>query len=166
MQLHNEIQSHEEFFAPSFNLQRKLGGSAMQLLTPEKLKSAEARLATLVPPLDQEVKRMFAKIGNEISKTSGVNYNDIWQLAHNLRGFAANAGRRDLGEICNLLCLYLEGAENGFIADTKMVSTINITAEFTLSENNQDAETMDALIKNCRKAVIAQRKREGRELAN
>ncbi len=151
-----------EIIEPSYVLQRKMGGSAARLLTPAKVKKAEAAVAELVPPLRFEVERLLGEIAALTKKCKPGCSPKIWALAHEIRGLAGSADYVQLGKVCDLLCLYIEEKDMNFIPNENMISTINVTANFTLNEGADSDPIVEKLIEDCRRAVVVQRRREGR----
>ena len=151
-----------EIIEPSYTLQRKMGGSAAKLLTPAKVKKAEAAVEELVPPLRFEVERLLGEI-EALTKNCKFGCSPkIWALAHEIRGLAGSANYIQLGKVCDLLCLYIEEKDETFIPNETMISTINVTANYTMNDGADSDPVVSILIEDCRKAIVAQRRREKR----
>lgn len=151
-----------EIIEPSYALQRKMGGSAAKLFTPQKVKKAEAAILAVVPPLRTEVERLLSEISALTKKCKAGCSPKIWSLAHEIRGLAGSADYKQLGRVCDLLCLYIEEKDEEFIPNDTMISTINVTANYTLNDGADSDPVVTILIDDCRRAVVAQRRREGR----
>jgi HPt (histidine-containing phosphotransfer) domain-containing protein len=154
--------SDAEIIAPSFALQRKVGGPVARLLTPERVKKAEANVETLVPPLKDEVARILRKMEALVASRPAGLRDKVFACAHEIRGLAGTARRQKLGQAAHLLCRYLENTPASFVPDANLLSTITVVATYACVDT-ADADPMIAmLINDAARAVVVQRRREGR----
>lgn len=150
--------------APSFALQRKVGGPAARLLTPQRVKKAEAEVEKLVPPLVEVVTALLKQMeANVRTRPQGVR-DALFRDAHELRGLAGTAKRQRLGLAANLICRYLEDTDTDFEPDPTLLSTITVVAMHACTETADNDPMIHTLLHDAAKAVVAQRRREGREI--
>lgn len=149
--------------APSFALQRKVGGPAARLLTPERVKKAEGAVEKLVPPLVDVVTALLKQMeANVRARPEGLR-DALFRDAHELRGLAGTAKRHRLGLAANLICRYLEDTDAGFQPDPALLSTITVVAMHACTETADTEPMIHTLLHDAAKAVVVQRRREGRD---
>ena len=59
------VETPVELIAPSFRLQWKMGGPASRMLTPEAYRKANAALEEIIPPIDDEVRRLLQELQDQ-----------------------------------------------------------------------------------------------------
>ncbi len=156
------LNSSYDIFPPSFLLQRKIGGKAARLITPDAAAKSQANVDALRPPIQRAITLMLEEIAYA-SRVRGKGSRDlIWAKAHEIRGLAGSAKRVKLGQISDILCHYLNDAPSDFIPDPNMITTISVAALHTLRENADSDILVETLVNDCARAAAAQRKREGR----
>jgi hypothetical protein len=151
-----------EVILPDFRLQNKLGGAADKLLNPAAVKRAAAALASVVPPLADEVTRLVHELNAAVLQPKQNARDLIWSNAHEIRGLAGTAGMKSLGITANLICRYLNGTGSDFKADPKVLSTIAVVALQALKKGADEDAMVRTLINDSAQAVTVQLKREGR----
>jgi HPt (histidine-containing phosphotransfer) domain-containing protein len=151
-----------EIIAPSFALQRKVGGPVARLLTPERVKKAEANVQTLVPPLKDEVARILREMEALVATRRSGLRDKVFAQAHEIRGLAGTAGRQRLGQAAHLLCRYLEDTPATFVPDANLLSTITVVATYACTDTADSDPMIATLINDAARAVVVQRRREGR----
>lgn len=148
--------------APSFALQRKVGGPVARILTPERVKKAEGAVEKLVPPLVDLVTLLLKQMeANVRSRPNGLR-DALFRDAHELRGLAGSANRQRLGLAANLICRYLEDTPADFQPDPALLSTITVVAMHACTEAADSDPMIQTLLQDAAKAVMVQRQREGR----
>ena len=148
--------------APSFALQRKMGGPAARLLTPDRVKKAENAVERLVPPLVDVVTALLKQMeANVRARPAGLR-DLLFRDAHELRGLAGTAKRQRLGLAANLICRYLEDTDAGFQPDPALLSTITVVAMHACAESADSDPMIQTLLNDAARAVAVQRRREGR----
>lgn len=151
-----------DILPPSFLLQRKIGGKAARLITPEAAAKSQAYVDELRPPVQKAITQMLEEIARA-ARVRGVGSRDIiWAKAHEIRGLAGTVKRKQLGRISDILCHYLNSTPLEFIPDPNLITTITVAALHTLRENADDDAMVETLVSDCAKAAIVQRNREGR----
>lgn len=150
--------------APSFALQRKVGGPAARLLTPERVKKAEGAVEKLVPPLVEVVTELLKQMENNVRARPPGLRDALFRDAHELRGLAGSAKRQRLGLAANLICRYLEDTDADFQPDPALLSTITVVAMHACTEAADADPMIQTLLHDAAKAVVVQRRREGREI--
>ncbi len=147
---------------PSFLLQRKIGGKAARLITPDAAARSQAFIDELRPPIQKAVTQMLEEIARA-ARVRGIGSRDlIWTKAHEIRGLAGSVKRKQLGIISDILCHYLNDAPSEFIPDANLITTITVAALHTLREGADDDLMVETLVSDCSKAAIVQRGRENR----
>lgn len=148
---------------PNTALQRKVGGSAGKLLSPDKVRRAEKELALVsADTVRPNVIERLNRIQELASKRNGDAFDQIWTHAHEIRGMAGTADMKGLGKAANLLCRYLDDSPAGFMPDANVVTSLVVTGLQAVREGADEDSLMEILLKDCAKAVEVQRKREGR----
>ncbi len=151
-----------EIIAPSFRLQKKLGGPASRILTPVAYEKAQKALDDAIPPIAQEVGRLVKELELAVHSRAPNARDHIWETAHEIRGLAGTAGKKSLGEAANIMCRYLNGSESGFKADPAILFTITFVAVQALKEGADEDPMITTLLTDSARAVSVQRAREGR----
>jgi hypothetical protein len=149
---------------PNFGLQRKLGGAAGRVLSPLALKRAETALAEAIPPVEEEVMRLLRELEEAVRSKAAGSRDLIWLNAHEIRGLAGTAGKRSLGLAADIMCRYLNGTDSSFQADRAVLATIATVAQQALKLGADEDEMVKMLLTDSARAVIVQRKREGRSI--
>lgn len=150
-----------EIIAPSFHLQRKIGGPASRVIDTGKVKKAEAALEKVVPPIQGEVAAMLKLVETEVRARTPGYVGRVWKLTHEIRGLAGTVKRVQLGQAANLLARYLEGATEDFAASADLVASIASVALMAARADGEDA-MVKMLLSDTARAVVTQRRREGR----
>lgn len=148
--------------APSFALQRKVGGPAARILTPERVKKAEGAVEKLVPPLVDVVTALLKQMEANVRSRPKGQREALFRDAHELRGLAGTAKRQRLGLAANLICRYLEDTDDDFQPDPALLSTITVVAMHACTETADSDPMIQTLLHDAAKAVVVQRRREGR----
>jgi hypothetical protein len=147
---------------PNLSLQRKFGGSAARLLNPGAVKKAEAALETIIDKVRGDVMERLHIIKDQ-SRDRPVGCRDtIWTHAHEIRGLAGTARLTLLGQSANLICRYLDETGPDFAPDANLMTTIVVTALQTIKDGAETDAMLALLVRDCARAVVAQREREGR----
>lgn len=155
-------QSVFDIIPPSFILQRKIGGKASRLITPDAAAKSQAYVDELRPPIQKAITLMLEEIARA-ARVRGVGSMDlIWAKAHEIRGLAGSVKRVQLGRISDILCHYLNNAPTGFLPDPNLITTVTVAALHTLRENADADVLVETLVNDCAKAASVQRRREGR----
>jgi HPt (histidine-containing phosphotransfer) domain-containing protein len=147
---------------PSFRLQTKIGGSAGKIISPLAIQKAQKALADVMPPLTDEVGRLMKELEQAVRRRDANARDVIWNNAHEIRGLAGTAGKKSLGMAADLMCRYLNGSDSSFQADPTVLSTIAIVAMQAVKEGADEDPMVKMLLTDSAKAVIVQRRREGR----
>lgn len=147
---------------PSFALQKKVGGPAARLLTPDRVRRAETAVARLVPPLREVVRRQLERLQDLSRGPMDGRRDPIFAEAHELRGLAGTAGWQRLGQMANLLCRYLEDTPATFRPDAALLGTITVVAGLAASDTADTDPVIGTLVADAARAVLVQRRREGR----
>ncbi len=151
-----------EIIPPSFMLQKKVGGSAARLITPEAVARAQDNVDLLRPPIQREVARLLEEIARA-ARVRDIGARDfIWSRAHEIRGLAGSAKRIRLGQISNILCHYLNDTQIGFKPDANLITKISVAALHTLHDNSDEDAAVAQLVDDCSTAASRQKIREGR----
>ena len=164
----NELASQADaiIIQPNFALQRKLGSPAGRVLNPVAIKRAETALQAIIPPVGEEVTRLLHDLGEAV-RVRAPSYRDIiWNNAHEIRGLAGTAGKRSLGLAADVMCRYLNGSDSDFQADPTVLATIATVAMQALKDGADEDPMVKMLLTDSARAVLVQRKREGRPLAD
>jgi hypothetical protein len=156
------LEADAEILAPNFGLQRKVGGSAARLMTPERVTKSEAALEALVPPLQELVRELIERI-NAAVRGQGPGMRDaVWADAHELRGLAGTARRVRLGQSADFMCRYLNDTPPDFVPEPVLMGTFAVIAMQCCRDGADDDPVLETLLTNAAKAVAVQRRREGR----
>jgi hypothetical protein len=151
-----------EIIAPNYRLQKKVGGSATRLLTPELHKKAADALEKVIPPIAEEVERLLREIEVAARHRDPEARDLMWANAHEIRGMAGTAGKVALGQAGNLICHYLNGTDSHFKPDANVLTTIVVVALQAMKDGADTDPMVRTLLSDSARAVIAQRTREGR----
>jgi hypothetical protein len=151
-----------EIIPPSFVLQRKVGGSAARLITPDAVSKAQSNVDSLRPPIQKEVARLLEEIARAARVRDKSARDIIWSRAHEIRGLAGSAKRAKLGQISNILCQYLNDSDGDFKPDPNLITTITVAALHTLREGSDDDKLVEILVNDCARAAQRQKVRENR----
>jgi hypothetical protein len=151
-----------EIMEPNFDLQKRLGRSAGQIMSPSVFDNAQKALLAAIPPLDHEVERLLSELQQAVLRRDANARDVIWNNAHEIRGLAGTAGKISLGKAADLLCSYLNGSDKDFEADAEVLSTIAIVAVRAVKEGADEDSMIKVLLRDGERAVIVQRAREGR----
>jgi hypothetical protein len=152
-----------ELIAPSFRLQRKMGGPASRMLTPEAYRKANAALEEVIPPIDDEVRRLLQELQDALQAKQAGGRDVMWNNAHEIRGLAGTVRKVTLGQAANLICHYLNDTGADFIPDQGVMQTIVVVAHQALREDADTDPMIKVLVQDGARAVLAQRHREGRD---
>jgi hypothetical protein len=147
---------------PNFALQRKLGGPAGRVISSLAIKRSEAALEAAIPPIGEEVTRLLSELETAVRERPSGSRDLIWANAHEIRGLAGTAGKRSLGLAADVMCRYLNGSDAGFKADPTVLTTISTVAMQALKDGADDDPMVKMLLTDSARAVVVQRKREGR----
>jgi hypothetical protein len=148
---------------PSFRLQRKVGGPAAHVLTPDVYRKAEMVVADLVPPLEVEVHRLLDELYEVLTTRQPRARDLIWSNAHEIRGLAGTVGKVCLGQAANLICQYLHDTKSSFEPDREVMQTIVVIAFQALRDDADEDPMIKVLVQDGARAILAQRHREGRD---
>jgi HPt (histidine-containing phosphotransfer) domain-containing protein len=147
---------------PNTSLQRKVGGSAAAILSPSKVKAADAAVVSLADAIRADVTGRLNEI-DALARTRTEGSRDlIWAHAHEIRGMAGTARMKRLGEAADLLCRYLDDTPSAFTPDANLLTTIVVTALQTVKPGAEGDDLITLLLTDCAQAVKVQRQREGR----
>lgn len=160
----NFAQGDAMIIQPNFGLQRKLGGSASRVLSPLAFKRAQIALEVVIPPIEVEVTRLLRELEDVVRDKTAGGRDLIWNNAHEIRGLAGTAGKRSLGLAADVMCRYLNGSDSHFQADRSVLATIATVAFQALKEGADDDPMVKMLLTDSARAVVVQRKREGRSV--
>lgn len=152
-----------QVLAPTFFLQRKLGGPAGRAINPLSIKRAETALQHLIPPIDDEVRRLLSELQAAVIGADENARTIIWNHAHEIRGLAGTAHKIRLGQAADIICRYLFGTEPSFKPDPAVLSTIAIVAIMAVKDGADDDAMVEKLLDDGLRAVNVQRHREGRD---
>ncbi|MFN5269288.1 MAG: hypothetical protein ACK5XZ_13575 [Hyphomonadaceae bacterium] len=152
-----------ELIAPSFRLQRKMGGPASRMLTPEAYRKANAALEEIIPPIDDEARRLLQELQDALQAMLPGGRDIMWNNAHEIRGLAGTVRKDTLGQAANLICHYLNDTASDFIPDQGVMQTIVVVAHQALREDADTDPMIKVLVQDGARAVLAQRHREGRD---
>ena len=155
-----------EIVPATFKLQKIVGGNAGQLMSPVVLSRAQKALDAVIPPLNDEVKRLLGGLETAVRARNRNARTVIWDNAHELRGLAGTAGKNSLGQAANLMCRYLDGSKASFQADPTVLSTIVIVAMQAMKDGADEDPMIAILLKDSARAVAVQRVREGRGVSD
>jgi len=152
-----------ELIAPSFQLQRKMGGPVSRMLTPEAYRKANAALEEIIPPIDDEVRRLLHELQEALEARQSGGRDIMWNNAHEIRGLAGTVRKICLGQAANLICHYLNDTASDFLPDQGVMQTIVVVAHQALREEADTDPMIKVLVHDGARAVLAQRHREGRD---
>jgi hypothetical protein len=152
-----------ELIAPSFRLQRKMGGPASRVLTPEAYRKANAALEEIIPPIDEEVRRLLQELQEALQDKVHGGRDIMWNNAHEIRGMAGTVGKITLGQAANLICHYLNDTASDFLPDQEVMQTIVVVAMQALRDEADTDPMIKVMVQDGARAVLAQRHREGRD---
>lgn len=158
-----KAEAQVDIIAPSFRLQRKMGGPASRMLTPEAYRKANAALEEVIPPVDVEVKRLLDELQAALVARAPGGRDIMWNNAHEIRGLAGTVRKVCLGQAANLICHYLNDTESNFQPDPSVMQTIVVVAMQALRDDADTDPMIQVLVQDGARAVIAQRHREGRD---
>jgi hypothetical protein len=152
-----------EVIAPSFLLQRKIGGPVSRVLNPEAYRRANAELEKVVPPVEDEVRRLLQELQEALQAKKPGGRDTMWNNAHEIRGLAGTVRKICLGQAANLICHYLNDTGPDFIPDQAVMQTIVVVAIQALREDADTDPMIKVLVQDGARAVLVQRHREGRD---
>ena len=158
-----KAEAQVDIIAPSFRLQRKMGGPASRMLTPEAYRKANAALEAVIPPVDVEVKRLLDELQQVLMARAPGGRDIMWNNAHEIRGLAGTVRKTCLGQAANLICHYLNDTGSDFQPDLGVMQTIVVVAFQALRDDADTDPMIQVLVQDGARAVIAQRHREGRD---
>lgn len=151
-----------EIMPPNFRLQKKIGGSAGKIISPLTIQKSQSALQDAMPPLTDEVGRLMKELEQAVRRRDANARDVIWNNAHEIRGLAGTAGKKSLGLAADLMCRYLNGSDSNFQPDPTVLSTIAIVALQAVKEGADEDPMVKMLLTDSARAVIVQRRREGR----
>eukprot|EP01038_Epipyxis_sp_PR26KG_P008788 gene8788-11870_t len=94
-----------------------MGGPASRVLTPEAYRKANAALEEIIPPIDEEVRRLLQELQEALQGKVPGGRDIMWNNAHEIRGMAGTVGKITLGQAANLICHYLNDTASDFLPD-------------------------------------------------
>jgi HPt (histidine-containing phosphotransfer) domain-containing protein len=154
-----------EVIPPNFRLKRLIGGAASKALNPAIYEKSQKSVEALLPQLTQEVGRMMADLEHAVRHRGEDARDTIWNIAHELRGLAGTAGKKSLGTAADLICRYLNGSPSSFKADPAVLSTIAVVAMQAVKQGADTDPMIKMLLVDSARAVLSQRRREGRGIS-
>ena len=148
-----------------FMLRDKIGGSFAKIVTADKIKIAEEALMMMQADILNAIKPMLNEIAGLARVRSRDSVAKIWKHAHEIRGLAGSAQRKSLGEICNIICHYLNDIETeDFRPDANLITVLSVSASHAAREDADIDPETEIMVEECRNAVMVQKQREGRNI--
>lgn len=151
-----------EVLPPDFFIQEKIGTSAQRLIGADQLKIAEKCMQALKPTIINALNVMLHDISTLARVRPRGVAPQIWRKAHEIRGMAGSANRKLLGRFGDLICNYLNDADENFRPNAALITDLSVAANIAMSETADNDTELATLFEECRVAVEVQKNREGR----